>query len=149
MHVLGWSRQCEICTTSSSTCTGPLQTCIPGLDACATIQTETIARQPRIAKMCKSASDCYENHTIVNMGKGVTLSSKLSCCTGWNCRHPLPALPSVNMTLNGKKCKGCIASESIICRVEGIVSCAGDQNHCVEVHGLGFFEYPNTVQDPD
>ncbi|XP_067316878.1 phospholipase A2 inhibitor and Ly6/PLAUR domain-containing protein-like [Anolis sagrei] len=148
---------CEICSGAERKCTNEAQTCLPVLDKCATLRSESIVTETKTQpeslkvmlttiKVCIDSKDCNEDLTIVNMGKGGIISTKLSCCPGIQCNKKVFPLPPINRTLNGKECKGCFGLHKTSCNEEEVVHCAGEQMYCVDLSGIASFRNSGTVQ---
>ncbi|XP_033014643.1 phospholipase A2 inhibitor and Ly6/PLAUR domain-containing protein-like [Lacerta agilis] len=99
--------------------------------------------QQYVLKSCKQSTSCYEDLTAIKYGEGETVFTKVSCCKGNGCNKATPSLPDVNMTANGKKCKGCFAINRGQCNSKVFANCEGDQHYCSDVSG--FAEFPSPI----
>ncbi|KAF7242518.1 LINE-1 retrotransposable element ORF2 protein [Varanus komodoensis] len=155
----GLSLQCEICESSELSCVGSMDTCISEHDSCATIQSEFTGEKKKTSKICTQSSNCFQNHTILNVGRGQLFSAKLSCCSGDTCKRTafpcltsviFPTVPLVNVTPNGKRCNACYSYRHPIlaCWWKRTAQCAGDENYCIELYGRGVYPSPGTVRYP-
>ncbi|XP_070620729.1 phospholipase A2 inhibitor NAI-like [Erythrolamprus reginae] len=141
---------CEVCRRYTEECAGPKKECLPYLDSCATFQSTNYDSKQKRAyvasweggaevsisrKTCFQANSCYENVTTVDLGIRGIISTRMSCCAGIECSQPLLPFPTVNRTLNGKKCKACFDGKKASCLLEEDVACKGDQTYCVELAG--------------
>lgn len=52
-------------------------------------------------------------------------------------------VPDVNMTANGRKCRGCFAINRQRCFAQAVAHCEGDQHYCSDVSG--FAEVPSPI----
>ncbi|XP_016850275.2 phospholipase A2 inhibitor and Ly6/PLAUR domain-containing protein isoform X2 [Anolis carolinensis] len=142
----GESLICEICSGAETTCANETQNCLPVLNKCATLQSESIVMMHITNKLCIHSKDCNEDLTVVNMGKGGVMSTKLSCCAGILCNQKVLPLPPINRTLNGKECKGCFGLHKTSCQQEEVVHCTGEQMYCVELYGTASIRNPGTIE---
>ncbi|XP_044291222.1 phospholipase A2 inhibitor gamma subunit B-like [Varanus komodoensis] len=138
-----------------------MDTCISEHDSCATIQSEFTgggnfynffrqSQKKKTSKICTQSSNCFQNHTILNVGRGQLFSAKLSCCSGDTCKRTAFPLPLVNVTPNGKRCNACYSYRHPIlaCWWKRTAQCAGDENYCIELYGRGVYPSPGTVRYP-
>nr|XP_028598303.1 phospholipase A2 inhibitor and Ly6/PLAUR domain-containing protein-like [Podarcis muralis] len=139
----GLSLECWICNGIELDCTGTLKKCSSIFDSCAIVQSYNIRGQQYVLKTCKQSTSCYEGFTAIKFAEGETVFTKVSCCKGNGCNKAAPPLPDVNMTANGRKCRGCFAINRQRCFAQAVAHCEGDQHYCSDVSG--FAEVPSPI----
>ncbi|XP_077788695.1 uncharacterized protein LOC114603455 isoform X1 [Podarcis muralis] len=139
----GLSLECWICNGIELDCTGTLKKCSSIFDSCAIVQSYNIRGQQYVLKTCKQSTTCYEGFTAIKFAEGETVFTKVSCCKGNGCNKAAPPLPDVNMTANGRKCRGCFAINRQRCFAQAVAHCEGDQQYCSDVSG--FAEVPSPI----
>ncbi|KAH0631434.1 hypothetical protein JD844_005760 [Phrynosoma platyrhinos] len=144
----GLSLNCEICSSTDYNCNGTVHDCLPLLDTCTIVQSESTLEKHAVIKRCTQAHICNENITIVNLGEGGMIATKFSCCNDKKCTKPVLPLPPMNTTFNGKHCPVCFSFWNTKCRPKGMVDCLGDQDYCLVIYGTGDAGSPGIAAEP-
>ncbi|XP_053254103.1 phospholipase A2 inhibitor NAI-like isoform X4 [Podarcis raffonei] len=89
----GNSLECETCTDVGTSCMGRMKTCVEGQDTCIVVFLESIIDGKvlqTVVKGCASSEKCSYPPKHMTIGKGKSIRTSLSCCTGSDCASIVP-----------------------------------------------------------
>ncbi|XP_072282448.1 phospholipase A2 inhibitor and Ly6/PLAUR domain-containing protein-like [Pyxicephalus adspersus] len=129
----GQALRCWQCSSYNDTnCNGKITECPASLGACAT----TLIRNRGLRwtsyfqiKSCVNMSECFSHGRVTGLYEEKSFNT--SCCFSDNCNTYVPALPVVNLTLNGLLCPSYVATRMEPCDFKNVSACTGDQDRCV------------------
>ncbi|XP_053254102.1 phospholipase A2 inhibitor NAI-like isoform X3 [Podarcis raffonei] len=131
----GNSLECETCTDVGTSCMGRMKTCVEGQDTCIVVFLESIIDGKvlqTVVKGCASSEKCSYPPKHMTIGKGKSIRTSLSCCTGSDCASIVPPRSQqINPKANGKQCPSCY-SWSGTCNAD-MVNCSGPERFCFDV----------------
>ncbi|XP_061452700.1 phospholipase A2 inhibitor gamma subunit B-like isoform X2 [Rhineura floridana] len=84
-----------------------------------------------VMKGCGSSDTCNSPPKHLNMGRGKSIRTSLTCCIGEACANSTPPVPRVESKTNGKQCPSCYSSSGT-CITE-MVNCTGSERYCFDV----------------
>ncbi|XP_044291223.1 phospholipase A2 inhibitor gamma subunit B-like [Varanus komodoensis] len=133
----GVSLECPTCNTTGKACQGLMKACDPEYDKCGIIQTVKIIasnQSNHIEKKCIRSSLCNKGISVLDMGKGGTIISNISCCVGADCQKNPSSWPTRNTSSASEKktCPACF-SQGTECKEETIDCAKAGEVYCAEV----------------
>ncbi|XP_061452701.1 phospholipase A2 inhibitor NAI-like isoform X3 [Rhineura floridana] len=130
----GTSLECDVCADIGTSCTGNKKVCREGQDTCVIVFLESTLNGKvlqTVMKGCGSSDTCNSPPKHLNMGRGKSIRTSLTCCIGEACANSTPPVPRVESKTNGKQCPSCYSSSGT-CITE-MVNCTGSERYCFDV----------------
>ncbi|XP_068099421.1 phospholipase A2 inhibitor and Ly6/PLAUR domain-containing protein-like [Hyperolius riggenbachi] len=129
----GQAVKCLQCTSYDDIgCSVSPTDCLSSSDVCAT----TIVRNRGFRytgyyfiRSCVSASECLNNGRVTGLYTETAFNT--SCCPGDGCNTGKPALPKLNLTLNGLLCPAYATTDMEPCDIKNVSACTGNQTRCI------------------